>query len=150
MTRLEKCEILKSAGYTYNDETGKVFGVFGKEIKGKHIEGYIKINFKEPYFNLLGHHFAWYMTYGNVDFDELDHINRIKDDNKISNLRIVTSQQNKFNRNNTKGFYWHKKANKWQSQIRLNNKNKYLGLFNTEEEAENAYLQAKEIYHIMP
>ena len=35
MTRLEKCELLKSKGYTYNPETGKIFNRFGKELTAK-------------------------------------------------------------------------------------------------------------------
>ncbi len=149
MTRLERCEILKSKGYTYDPETGKIFGVYGKEIKAI-TQDYITIrggnNFKGK---VLGHHFAWYMIYGHVDFDRLDHFNRIKTDNRISNLRILTHQQNLFN-TNAKGYYWHKLTQKWASQIMLNGKNKHLGLFNTEEEARQSYLESKKIYHIIP
>lgn len=84
MTRLEKCESLKSKGYTYDPETGKVFGVYGKQIKRKTIDGYVIIREN----NLYAHHFAWYMVYGNVDFIKLDHRNTNPSDNRISNLRI--------------------------------------------------------------
>ncbi len=148
MTRLEKCEILKSKGYTYDPETGKIFGVYGKEIKTK-LNGYIVIggdnNFKGK---LLGHHYGWYMIYGHVDFDRLDHFNRIKNDNRISNLRILTNQQNLFN-TNAKGYCWDKNAKKWRSQIKLNGKQIHLGLFKTEEEARQSYLEAKKIHHII-
>jgi hypothetical protein len=143
MTRLEKCELLKSKGYTYDPETGKIYGIRGKEIIRKCNKGYILLSN-----HLKGHHFAWYITYGNVNFDILDHINRDKSDNRICNLRILTNQQNLFN-TNKKGYSWHNVANKWISQIGINNKSIYLGLFNTEEEARNAYLQAKEKYHII-
>ena len=149
MTRLERCILAKEIGYTYDAETGKIFGVKGKEITGKHIKGYICIT-GGNYFKgqLLAHHFAWYMIYGNVDFEMLDHINRIKTDNRICNLRIVNTQQNQFN-TNAKGHYWNKEKNKWSSSISVNSKSVYLGLFNSEIEARNAYLQAKEKYHII-
>ena len=35
MTRLEKCEILKERGYTYNPTNGKIYNPKGKEITGK-------------------------------------------------------------------------------------------------------------------
>ncbi len=150
MTRLEKCEILKSKGYTYDPETGKIFGVYGKELKSKSL-GYISIdggnNFKG---NLLGHHYGWYMTYGHVDFKELDHFNRIRNDNRISNLRIVTNQQNQFNRSDVKGYTWNKRDQKWKAYLKLNGKYIHLGLFKTEEEARQSYLEAKKIYHIIP
>jgi hypothetical protein len=141
MTRLEKCELLKSKGYTYDPETGKIYGVRGKEIIRKDNDGYIRLNY-----DLFGHHFAWYMVYGNVDFIELDHKNRTRSDNHIDNLRISNrSQQNQ--NTNAKGYYWHKSRNKWRSNIMINNKQIHLGYFNTEEDAKNAYIKAKEKYH---
>jgi len=147
MTRLEKCEILKSKGYTYDPETGKIYGIYGKEIKHKNKAGYIEINTSLINGTLLGHHFAWYMTYGNVDFIELDHQNRIRNHNRIDNLRISNRSQQNENRSNIKGYSWDK--NKWRSQIIVDKKIIYLGRFKTEEEAKNAYIEAKKKYHII-
>ncbi len=81
------------------------------------------------------------------DKREADHRNHKTLDNCESNLRIVTCQQNDWNRKNTKGYCWHKAARKYQAQINLNGKIIYLGLFNTTKKARNAYLKAKEKYH---
>jgi len=145
MTRLEKCELLKSKGYTYDAETGKVYGTSGKEIISKDNKGYIRIR-KMGIMpgSLRIHHYAYYMTYGNVDFEMLDHINRDKTDNRISNLRIVNNQQNKENYEG-KGCYL--ENNKWRAMIRVDKKLLHLGCFNTEEEARQAYLDAKLKYH---
>ena len=75
---------------------------------------------------------------------EVDHINHDLLDNRKSNLRIVTHQQNLFNqqksKNNTSGFVGVvKRENKWIAQIMYNGKNKYLGIFDTVEEAVNVY-----------
>jgi hypothetical protein len=78
----------------------------------------------------------------------LDHINQNRQDNRISNLRMVTNQQNSFN-TNAKGYYWHKKNKKWRSKIHVNGKRIYLGYFNTEIEARQSYLEAKKIHHII-
>lgn len=78
----------------------------------------------------------------------IDHINNNSLDNRIENLRILTHQQNQFN-TNAKGYYWHNKTNKWQAQIMINGKTTYLGLFAEEEDAKQAYLEAKEKYHII-
>ncbi len=45
MTRLARCKFLKEKGYTYNPETGKVFGIRGKELKKKDKDGYFIIGF---------------------------------------------------------------------------------------------------------
>ena len=147
MTRLEKCELLKFKGYTYDKETGKIFGIYGKEITTNY-NGYIYLVSNDNFKKLYGHHFAWYMIYGNVDFIELDHINRITNDNRICNLRIADRQLQSQNRN-SKGVVFRKDCNKYQARITLNNHKRIsLGLFNNEEDAIQAYLEAKKKYHI--
>ena len=81
------------------------------------------------------------------DIRQADHINHNTLNNLKSNLRIVTLQQNHWNNNNPKGYYFHKASNKYLAHIGLNGKRIYLGLFCTTKEAHNAYLQAKNIYH---
>jgi hypothetical protein len=76
----------------------------------------------------------------------IDHINRDSTDNRIENLRVVTNQQNQFNRN-VKGYYWNKTKKKWQACIRIDKKKKNLGSFDKKEDAREAYLKAKEIHH---
>jgi len=147
MTRLERCEYLKEKGYTYDKETGKIYGVYGKEIICKDDRGYSYLTGWKKFRKLYGHHFAWYMTYGNVDFDLLDHINRNRSDNRICNLRIATHQENSQN-NNAKGIVYRKDCNKYQARITTKEKRISLGFFNTEEEAIQAYLEAKSKYHI--
>jgi hypothetical protein len=63
---------------------------------------------------------------------------------------VMTHQQNMFNNHTAKGYYYDINTNKWRGQISVNKKIIYLGYFDTEEEARNAYLEAKKKYHIMP
>ena len=77
---------------------------------------------------------------------QVDHINRDKLDNQVSNLRIVSNQENQFNKN-VKGYT--KRGNKYQAIIKINGKKIYLGTYETEAEANNAYLIAKQIHHII-
>ena len=86
--------------------------------------------------------------------DEVDHIHHFTLDNRKSELRICTKNQNQHNRganaNNTsgyKGVAWHKKNKKWTAQIRLNLKLKYLGSYPTPELAYEAYCRAAAELH---
>ena len=81
---------------------------------------------------------------------QVDHINGIRHDNRLENLRLVTCQQNGFNQTKAKGYYWSNQNNKWQAQIKLDGRNIYLGSFVTESEARQAYLDAKLIHHKIP
>lgn len=79
----------------------------------------------------------------------IDHINGDTLNNSFDNLRVVTNQGNQFNRHNVRGYTWNKQRGKWKSQIQCSKKNKFLGYFDTEEEAKAAYLAAKEKYHVI-
>jgi hypothetical protein len=84
------------------------------------------------------------------DVLQVDHIDNVRTNNCVNNLRMVTSQQNHFNRTNTKGYYWNKKKKKWLAQIGINGKQHHLGYFVNEDDARQAYLDAKEKMHIFP
>jgi len=139
MTRIEKCEYLKDKGYTYDSETGKIYGIKGNLITRKNKQGYITFGGTRNWKHCIyGHHFGWYMTYDNVDFEMLDHINRIKDDNRISNLRISNPSQNALNKP-AMGYFWDKQRGKWKASIYLDGKYIFLGRFDNELDAKKVY-----------
>lgn len=76
---------------------------------------------------------------------EIDHINGDGLDNRKSNLRICTRQENTRNKrkgkgtSKYKGVYWNKKVRKWHTQIVVNHRRIYLGLFEDEREAALQY-----------
>ena len=74
----------------------------------------------------------------------IDHINNDKTDNRVENLQIVTNRFNVYktqgrHTSKYKGVSLHKKLNKWVSNIMINGKLTYLGLFNCELAAHQAY-----------
>jgi len=95
------------------------------------------------------HNPEWDIT-DNSKNNEIDHINVNSLDNRIENLRILKAQHNKWN-TSAKGYYKCKYTNKWRVEIRANGKViKNIGRFTEEEDARQAYLNAKEIYHKLP
>ena len=90
---------------------------------------------------------------GEPDGMDVDHIDGDPLNNRRSNLRICTHNENMTNRkiskNNTSGFkgvYWSKRDNNWRSQIKYNNKRIHLGCFDSLEEATKARKDAEEKY----
>ena len=87
----------------------------------------------------------WNMTY--TPDNQIDHIDNNTTNNNIENLRVVTNSENQQNILSTKGYYFHKRINKYHARIKVNNKYHHLGYHDTEEEAREAYLNAKAKYH---
>ncbi len=75
------------------------------------------------------------------NLEMVDHIDQNKLNNNLDNLRWVTRSQNNRNKQ-CKGYTWHKASQKWRVDYKLNNKKHFVGLFKTEEEAREAYLNA--------
>ena len=71
-----------------------------------------------------------------------DHIDRDRQNNNLSNLRIVTHRENSQNTCNSRGLigaYKRPTSERWTSSIHINGKNKHIGDFDTAEEASSAY-----------
>ena len=105
-------------------------------------KGYLKVSLykdsKRKHFlvhRLIALHFI--ENPDNLDF--VDHIDRDKLNNDLDNLRWVTLSQNNRNRD-CKGFTWNKQHKKWHAKYSLNNKRIYIGYYEKEEDARNAYL----------
>lgn len=77
-----------------------------------------------------------------------DHQDRNGLNNQRYNLRVVTNQENLFNKK-AKGYSFNKQKQKFTASIRINGKSIYLGDFLTEKKARKAYLKAKELYHVI-
>lgn len=97
----------------------------------------------------LGHRLAWLYVHGEWPEPTTDHKNRLKHDNRISNLRLATQLQQMANmvayRNNKiglRGVHYHKQNGCWCARIKINGRNAYLGSFDDPEEAYQAYCRA--------
>jgi len=138
MTTLEKCALLRQRGYRYDSETGKVFNPNGIEIGSKNKQGYKIITL------VKAHQFAFYYVNGYVP-KLIDHINQVKDDNRISNLRELNDLKSAWNKRGRKGVYKIEGYERWKAMIQINKKYRYLGTFDTEQEARTEYLRVKQI-----
>ena len=98
------------------------------------------------------HHLAWLYVYDEYPA-EIDHINGVRDDNRIANLRCCDHTQNCHNtqrqcgESGLNGAYLDKRISKWYSKIQLGDRQIYLGQYNTAEEAHEAYKAAAQLYH---
>jgi hypothetical protein len=100
------------------------------------------------------HRAAWLYMTGKWPEGEIDHINGVTSDNRFSNLRECSHQQNNHNqpirKNNTsgvKGVYWNSAAKKWDARVCLNYKIHNGGLFDSLEEASAAVRSLRERLH---
>ena len=88
------------------------------------------------------HRVVWAMYYGYWPPNLLDHINGVRSDDRIVNLRLATSAENirnskksKRNTSGYKGVSWHKAARKWEAHYYPDGAKKHLGLFADIEDA---------------
>ena len=122
----------------YNPQSG-VF-TRGNKIIGTNLNGYLITTINKKIVRL--HRLAWFMYYNKWPNNYIDHINGIKTDNRIENLREATNQENQQNR------YYHRQGKlvgctyhnkKWRARVQLNNKSIYIGHYNSELTAFEAY-----------
>lgn len=112
----------------------------GDSPKTKNKDGYYQLRINGKMY--IQHRLAWLYCYGEFPTGDLDHINHIKTDNRISNLRVVDKSEN--NRNlpkrsdNTSGIngvWWHKDTKKWIAEGMFDGKKHYIGCFSDIEYA---------------
>lgn len=96
---------------------------------------------------------AWLYVHGEWP-EEIDHINGMRCDDRIANLRTCTHSENQHNvgltkRNSSgrKGVHWAPRYQKWQAEIVIAGRKKYLGRFDNLDEAGAAYASAALLHH---
>lgn len=103
------------------------------------------------------HRIAWAMSYGNFPDPNLfvDHVNGVKSDNSLKNLRILTNTENQQNRHKPNirsktgvtGVQWRPLYGHYQVRIMLNGKRIDLGCYKTLEEAIQARHEGERKHH---
>lgn len=129
----------------------------GKEVGFICAEGYRKMGMKKSVHSV--HKIIWKMVYGeDVPYPEfeIDHINGVRTDNRIKNLRKVTKSENqrnaamrKNNQSGVMGVNWVKSRQRWVCRIWDGKIHKYLGQFAHLEDAKICRERAERVlgYH---
>lgn len=145
--------------FNYDPNTGEIKWKVnrGHKIKAGDIAGSIS---KNGYRNIMidginfkAHRLAWLYVYGKLPEESLDHINRDKLDNRITNLRvagkIINSRNTDLRSDNSSGITgvtFDKSRDKWIAQIIIRGKNIHLGRFSNIKQAAQARLIAENHY----
>lgn len=145
---------------TYDPETGlfswnvtRGRSNAGSTAGSPHARGYLSI--RVDLGRYLAHRLAWFYVHGEWPENQIDHINGIRTDNRIANLRDVTASVNQQNQRRGQsggktgllGVSLFKRTGRYKSEIRHFCETKYLGYFDTAQEAHEAYLKAKRELH---
>lgn len=122
----------------------------GKEAGCLSPVGYIVVRVNGKLYT--AHRLAWLYVNGEWPSGHIDHINRNKIDNRISNLRLCNDAENgqnarlsSANKSGVRGVHLTKRG-LWQAQIMVNRKNIYLGRYENLEDASRARKTAEEKY----
>lgn len=104
----------------------------GEAVKTTNNWGYTVLNVAKKM--VQAHRAAWYFHYGDWPIGPMDHINRIRTDNRIENLRISSASQNNRNRSvfskslsGVHGVTWNLPTKSWRVHISVNGRGKMLG-----------------------
>lgn len=122
----------------------------GKIAGNKNRKGYLIVSITQDGKpdGWAAHQLAWAIHHSKWPEGPMDHANRVRDDNALSNLRVVTARENQKNRvcpageSGVKGIY--KEHNRWVPQTLVNGHRTRFGRFDTVEEAQVALDQGLE------
>ena len=146
MNNFKQIPILRD-GYLI-DEYGNIYSEISGKILSQYKEsrGYMTIKIDGKNYHIHRLMAATYLGHVGGGYRVVvDHVNGVKDDNRLENLQIISNRDNPFKEKKTSSKYTgvSKFKDKWRSCIRINGVLKYLGDFKNEEDARDAYLDAR-------
>ena len=140
-----------SGDFFWRVQRGSRSDLVGKPAGWLHRTGYRHIEIDGKHY--AAHRLAWLYVYGDWPKAQIDHINRTKSDNRITNLRLANNRQNGANSkakpsfSGLKGAHWHSRDKKWFAHIWHNGKRVCLGHFPTANAAHDAYCAVAKKLH---
>lgn len=149
--------------FRYNKQVGLLIRRYkrgkaeaGTSSTAKDRDGYLVVGIKGKLYR--AHRVIWFYVHGSWPKGDIDHINRVKDDNRIHNLRDVTRSQNKQNqgpskncKSGIKGVYWCNQSSKWRAGICHQGRQWVIGEYKTIEAAASAYAtEAARVHEFNP
>jgi len=155
MSQLTQTELMRLV--TYDPNTGLFVNKIFRNVKAKAgdiagtrtTDGYLAIQISGKKYQ--AHRLAWLYMTGDWPEHEIDHVNRLRDDNRWRNLRVVTRMENSHNTgkhaksiSGRKGVAWHSRAQKWQVQLRVNHVSHYIGMYANLDDAVRARAEAEQ------
>ena len=136
----ELLEYAPETGFFYWRQQRGSAGI-GSEAGTSHSTGYRLIGIDRQYY--YAHRLAWLHVHGEHPAGDIDHVNGIPTDDRITNLRQCSRRENARNtrRRNASGFKGVSRSSprRWRARIRLASERIYLGSYETAEEAARAY-----------
>jgi hypothetical protein len=148
---------LASQVFEYAPETGQLFRKLSsakvEQVRSISSNGYCRVGIFGR--RIHAHRLIWALVHGKWPAGlDIDHINGIRSDNRLQNLRAVDRSTNlenikqaKSNNKSTGLLGAYSLGRRFTSRIQVRGKGIYLGVFDTAEQAHAAYIAAKQQHH---
>lgn len=149
--------------FHYDAESGKLLWRYGngrnvkpwQEAKALNGKGYVCVKVLGK--NYPAHRIIWLYVHGDFPKQFIDHKNRVRNDNRLCNLRDVSRSDNaqnislpSHNKSGHIGVSWIKTHNSWTVYVAVNKKNKWLGYYKNLDDAITARKEAEKKYYNLP
>ena len=155
-------ETVKKLFY-YDAESGMLLWRYGnkrnvkpwQEAKALNGNGYVCVKIQGK--DYPAHRIIWLYVHGAFPKEFIDHKNRIRNDNRLCNLRDVSRSDNNqnislpsHNKSGHMGVSWIKNRNCWTVTVAVNKKNKWLGYYKNLDDAIVARKEGEKQYYNLP